>query len=143
MATFFEVFPNSQVFANLNGSSGYDVVLMGRVGDEPINIDSLATRLQQPQYERVMRSLSEVGFNSVYDLYGTFAGSSDDLREWLTGAVINRDKDLRLQYLAGLALNRLYHNVIYYQIVDSRQWPSQTFSGSEDGLHQLASALVH
>ena len=143
MATFFEVFPNSQVFANLNGSAGYDVVLMGRLGDEPINIDSLANRLQQPQYERVMRSLSDVGFNSVYDLYGTFAGSSVDLREWLTGAVINRDKDLRLQYLAGLALNRLYHNVIYYQIVDSRQWPSQTFAGSEDTLHQLASALVH
>ena len=143
MATFFEVFPNSQVFANLNGSAGYDVVLMGRLGDEPINIDSLATRLQQPQYERVMRSLSDVGFNSVYDLYGTFAGSSVDLRKWLTGAVINRDKDLRLQYLAGLALNRLYHNVIYYQIVDNRQWPSQTFAGSEDALHQLGSALVH
>src|SRR5205814_5160829 len=31
IATFFEVFPHSQVFANLNGFAGYDVVLMCRL----------------------------------------------------------------------------------------------------------------
>ena len=143
MATFFEVFPNSQVFANLNGFAGYDVVLMGRLGGEPIPIDTLANRLLQPKYERVMRSLRDVGFVSAYELYGTFAGSSVDLREWLAGAVINRDKDLRLQYLAGLALNQRSHNVIYHQIVDSREWPNQEFIGSKAALDRLASALVH
>lgn len=143
IATFFEVFPNSEVFANLNGYTGYDVVLMGRLGDGPIHIDSVADRLQQPQYERVMRSLRDVGFNSAYDLYGTFAGSFADLRDWLAGAAINRDKDLRLQYLAGLAINQRSHNVIYHQIVDNRSWPNPGFVGSAESLKQLASALVH
>lgn len=143
IATFFEVFPNGQVFANLDGYTGYDVVLMGRLGNEPISIDAIENRLQQPKYARVMRALSDVGFKSVYDLYGTFAGSSVDLRNWLSGAVINRDKDLRLQYLAGLAVNRRDHNVIYHQIVDGRNWPSPEFAGSDDALRRLKAALVH
>jgi len=143
MATFFAVFPNGQVYANLDGYVGYDVVLMGRLGDEHIPIDTLEKRLQQPEYERVLRSLRDVGFNSVYDLYGTFAGSSADLREWLLGAVINRDRDLRLQYLAGLSLNQRSQNVIYHQIVDNRQWPNPEFAGSAHALQQMTSALVH
>jgi spermidine synthase len=143
LATFFKVFPNSVVFANLNGFSGYDVVLMGRLDSAPIDINTLTKRMQQPKYERVSRSLGDVGFQSAYDLYGTFAASAADLREWLADAVINRDKDLRLQYLAGLALNKNEGNFIYQQIVENRQWPNAQISGSVGALQRLTSALVH
>ncbi len=50
-------------------------------------------------------SLEEVGFPSPVALLGTFAGYAPDLTLWLKGAAINRDRNLRLQYLAGLGLN--------------------------------------
>jgi spermidine synthase len=38
-------------------------------------------------------------------LLGTYAGSRADLTEWLADAQINLDKNMRLQYLAGMGLN--------------------------------------
>jgi len=143
IATFFEVFPGGEVFANLNGGTGYDLVLMGGGSGKPIDIDAVASRTQGPEYAGVLQSLRDVGFTSVYDLYGTFAGNHDDLRGWLVGAAINRDKDLRLQYLAGLALNQQKGNDIYQQIVVKRSWPSPDFTGSAGGLGPLTGALVH
>jgi len=35
------------------------------------------------------------------------------LKSWLTGAEINLDGNLRLQYLAGLALNNSMEGAIY------------------------------
>ena len=36
---------------------------------------------------------------------------------WLADAELNRDRNLRLQYLAGLALNRYDERAIYREIV--------------------------
>lgn len=143
IATFFEVFPGGQVFANLSGSLGYDVVLMGRNGGGPIDIESVVARSLQPSYAKVMESLNDVGFKSAYELYGTFAASHEDLRGWLSGAAINRDKDLRLQYLAGLSLNRQTGNDIYREIVAKRTWPNRQFTGSVDSVTQLTPVLVN
>ncbi len=38
-------------------------------------------------------------------LLATYGGSGPDLAPWLRDAQINRDNNLRLQYLAGLNLN--------------------------------------
>ena len=35
------------------------------------------------------------------DLFSTYAGRASDLKGWLKDAAINRDRSLRLQYLAG------------------------------------------
>jgi hypothetical protein len=50
-------------------------------------------------------SLREIGMRSAVDLFATYAGRGSDLAEWLRGAVINRDRNLRMLYLAGVALN--------------------------------------
>jgi spermidine synthase len=106
MATFFSVFPNGTVWRNDNvNGSGYDMVLAARLDEKPVDWDALPARLLQPEYAQVQASLAEVGFGSVADLLNTYSGNSRDLQPWLVGAEINRDRNLRLQYLAGLGYN--------------------------------------
>jgi spermidine synthase len=50
-------------------------------------------------------------------MYDTYAGDKQGLRDWVKDAQINRDRDLRLQYLAGLSLNRNLGDPIYKQIL--------------------------
>ncbi len=61
--------------------------------------------------------LQEVGLTDARAMHATYAGDKKDLGDWLKGAVINRDRDLRLQYLAGLSLNRNLSDPIYREIV--------------------------
>jgi spermidine synthase len=81
----------------------------------------------------VAQSLKEVGFDEMDDLLATYAGVGTDLREWLEGAEINRDRNLRLQYLAGMGLNsrREWSNIIYLQIATHRRFSEKLFVGSE------------
>ena len=105
IATFFDVFPNGTIWANEGDGGGYDVVLLGQTGPTKIQVDELQQRLDRPEYSRVAKSLRDVGFHSAVDLLATYAGQEPDLKPWLKGAEINRDGNLRLQYLAGLAVN--------------------------------------
>ena len=143
--TFFSVFPEGQIFANLNGGVGYDLVLMARVGgggSQRIDLDRIAERVERPDYARVRQSLMAVGFSSAFELFGTFASSSADVATWLSDALINRDKDLRLQYLAGLALNQQSGDRIFRQVLEHRVWPNRAFVGSDANLSELRTVLV-
>ncbi len=66
------------------------------------------------------------------DLLSTYAGQAAELRPWLVGAEINRDGNLRLQYLAGLALNDARENSIYNEIGSYRRFPDNLFAGSSE-----------
>jgi len=131
IATFFEAFPNSTIWGNLNtDGSGYDVVLMGRMEKDPIDVDALMAKLDQPKYAAVRQSMKDVGFPSVLNLLSTYAANSSDLRNWMRNAQINRDRNLRLQYLAGLGLNTNAGPEIFNAITSSRHFPNETFVGS-------------
>ncbi len=134
VATFLAVFPNGVVWGNTNQGEGYDLVLSGTVGDGPIDVDALAGRLARSEYAPVVHSLAEIGFASPEALLGTFAGRSPELTNWLAGAELNRDRNLRLQYLAGLGLNRYDQNVIYQAMLAQRKWPEGLFAGSPERL---------
>ncbi len=142
IATFFDVFPNGTVWSNENGGGGYDVVLAGQAGNEPIDVDALEQRLASPGYARVVKSLSDVGFQSALGLIATYAGRGPDLKPWLAGAEINRDGSLRLQYLAGLALNSSQENLIYDQMWSFRRFPEGLFSVSDARRSALLAALA-
>ena len=142
LATFFEVFPNGTVWGNENGGGGYDTVLLGQADAAGIDIDELEKRLSSPEYPRVARSLYEVGFHSSLGLLATYAGQHSDLRPWLSGAEINRDGDLRLQYLAGMAVNNSREVAIYEQILSFRTYPEKLFQGSDERKHALRAVLT-
>jgi spermidine synthase len=135
-ATFFGAFPNGAVFGNENGG-GYDSVALAGVEPLRIDLDALSARLARPDHARVLQSLQVVGFGSLGSLFGTYAGQRSDLDPWLQGAEINRDGNLRLQYLAGLALNISMEGTIYNQMLQHRKFPRNLFVGSEERVRSL------
>jgi spermidine synthase len=138
IATFFEAFPYGTVWANTVQGQGYDLVLLGQLEPTRINLDRLQERWNSPEYAAVAQSLGEIGFYSVSDLFETFAGTADDLKPWLQGAAINRDRNLRLQYLAGLGLNLYQANPIYLNMTSGGiRFPEEIFTGSGNLIEAL------
>jgi len=138
LATFFDVFPNGTIWRNDNvNGNGYDVVLVARLDDKPLDVDALQTRITQPEYMTVKASLAEVGYESAFDLLRTYSGRSKDLAPWLQGAEINRDRNLRLQYLAGLGYNEFLGTQIRNEILTYRTFPTDLFAGSPDSIAYL------
>jgi spermidine synthase len=138
IATFLEVFPSGAVFANTARGMGYDLVLLGRAGDTPIDVEGIERRLATIEYERVRRSLGDVGFRSAVDLFGTYVGGASNLAGWLEDARLNTDRNLRLQYLAGEGLNTYEADAILRRMTASGiEFPEDLFSGSPELLEQL------
>ena len=141
LATFFDVFPNGTLWGNENGG-GYDSVVLGQVEPARIDVQALEERLRRPDHQRVSASLFEVGFLSLNGLLGTYGGQERDLRPWLTGAEINRDGNLRLQYLAGMSLNISAEGIIYNEILNHRVFPQNLFLGSPELLQRLRNTML-
>ncbi len=137
LATFFSVFPYGTVWANELDGRGYDIFLMGQLDPPRFDLDALQARFSSPRYARVAESLRNVGFNTPFDLLSIYSGSASDLQPWLQGAEINRDGNLRLQYLAGLALNNSMEDEIFNQIIQYRRFPEGMFVGSPESRQQL------
>jgi spermidine synthase len=142
VATFFEVFPDGTVWGNLNNGEGYDIVLLGREEAAPIDVTAMHQRLERLDYVAVKTALEQVGITSPLDLFGTFAGQASDLRPWLAGAVINRDRNLRLQYLAGLGLNQYESDAIYREMLSYRRFPENLFMAPPEWQQALMNALA-
>jgi spermidine synthase len=141
VATFLKVFPNGVVWANNYNGEGYDVVLMGRPDAEKIDVDSIQARLNSPEFGVVAQSLREIGINSAIDLLGTYTAQAPQLADWLADAQLNLDKNLRLQYLAGLGLNKYEQAEIYAAMAKNRAYPENLFVGSAPALAALKVAI--
>jgi spermidine synthase len=137
IATFLQVFPDGLVLGNTFDGAGYDLVLLGRLAQTPIDLDEMERKLGTPEFARVAQSLRKVGFHSAVDLFSTFAAEGPQLKRWLQDAQINRDRNLRLQYLAGLGLNESQEAAIYWQILACRQFPENLFTASPERLQAL------
>jgi spermidine synthase len=142
IATFFEVFPNGTIWGNDTIlEEGYDVVLLGRTDDAAISVDELQSRLNRPDHWSVAESLRDVGFGSAISLLSSYAGRGPDLGPWLQGTPINRDRNLRLQYLAGMGLNLQRAPVIYQEMLRYCVFPEDLFAGSPERREALRRAL--
>jgi len=141
IATFFKVFPGGMVFANTSEGAGYDVVLVGQKANRPIDIGAINAKLASAGYAPVMASLNDAGIYGALSLFGSYAGSDADLRPWLADAAINHDYDMRLQYLAGLALNGDHADEIYRKMMTLARLPRGGFTGTPEELEQLFSTI--
>ena len=63
------------------------------------------------------------------------------LTEWSRDAQINTDRNLRLQYLAGMALNSGMANRSLAGVLEYYRFPDKTFFGSPEGIQALKQAL--
>jgi len=143
IGTFFEAFPNGVVWGNTNNGQGYDLVLLGQQGDQPIkiNVDEIQAKLNRPEYAPVVKSLRDIGFYSAVDMFSSYGGRAVDLKEWLKDANINRDRNLRLQYLAGLGLNLYESGPIYSEILRYRKFPEDLFIGQPATIAALRAGI--
>jgi spermidine synthase len=145
IATFFEVFPHGIVWSNDRDGNDYDTILFAQTEPTVIDVDELQLRLDRPDHERVKQSLSEVGFGEGpdwvvevgLDLLATYVGQAPLLREWLLGAQINTDLNLRLQYLAPMGLNSKMEERALPGIRAAYRFPEQTFVGSPERIRVL------
>jgi spermidine synthase len=154
LATFFQVFPNGMIFSNEREGYGYDAILFGQVEPTVIDVDALKKRLDRPDHLLVKHSLRDVDFgelqqtgdgfvmrDELINLLATYAGQAPNLKEWSQGAQINTDRNLRLQYLAGLWLNSNMGSRILSGILRFYRFPDETFVGSPEGVQSLKQAL--
>jgi spermidine synthase len=141
IVTFLEVFPNGSVWANNINGRGYDLVLLGTVEPARIDMNQVLARLNRPDYAPVVMSLTEVGYNSPIDLFATYAANKVDLTEWFRDAQINRDRNLRLQFLAGMGLNQYQSEAIYDDMARYRRFPEGLFVADPAWILQLRNAM--
>lgn len=142
IATFFASFPNGTIWANNDRGEGYDLVLLGQSREASIDVDNLQQRLASASYRRVAQSLRDVEFASAMDLLSTYAGQASDLGPWLQGAELNRDRNLRLQYLAGLTVESNENASIYEAMARYRRFPQGLFVGREPSLRALRKSIT-
>jgi spermidine synthase len=143
IATFFDVFPGGSVWANELSGGGYDIFLLGQATPSQVDVDQIQAKLSNPSYARVAQSLREVGFGNAVGLLSVYAGQDSELKPWLQGAEINRDWNLRLQYLAGLALNRSQEGTIYGNILNYKRFPANLFTGSGQTMQELQQSIMN
>jgi spermidine synthase len=142
IGTFLDVFPNGIVFGNTSEGKGYDLVLVGPTDAVTIDVDAIDAKLKRPEYAPVAQSLREIGMSNAVDLFATYAGRKPDLAPWLRDAQITHDKDLRLQYLAGLGLNLYQADVIYADMLKYvSKTPDDLFTGSDQTKQTLLAAI--
>jgi spermidine synthase len=142
IATFFSVFPHGTIWANDDVGFGYDTVMLGQANPLEIDIDALQQRFERPDHARIRVALYDLGFESAVDLLATYAGRFNDLKAWLASAEINRDRNLRLQYLAGLQLDSTKGADAYAEILGHRIFPADMFKASPSHLSALKDALA-
>jgi spermidine synthase len=150
-ATFFDAFPMGTAWSNHartdaspTGVVGYDVVLLAKAGPMSFDVGGLQARLDRPDHDLAAASLRDVGIigaHSVADVFATYLGRDPDLQEWLAGAEINRDRNLRLQFLAGLALDSHQEVRIFDAILSYRRFPSELFLASDAEMQWLMALL--
>jgi len=141
VATFFEVFPNGTIWGNPYEGKGHDMVLLGQAEPLRINLDEMEQRVGYRDDSKMAQSLAEVGMNSPVDLFATYAGRASDLKQWLRGAAINRDRNLRMQYLAGFGLNLDDAASVYAGILSYRRFPEDSFISTEGRVNSLRRAI--
>jgi spermidine synthase len=155
IATFFQVFPNGILWSNRREGVGYDGILFGQVEPTVIDVDELQRRLDRPDHQLVKESLRDVGVGEIHevkmgevvafeegiDLLATYVGQAPLLKEWTRDAQINTDRNLRLQYLAGMSFNSQLGERILSEILEHYRFPVQTFVGSAESVQTLKQAL--
>ena len=141
MATFFEAFPEALVFGNLFDGHAIDTVLLGTAERPQIWVDEIETQLRSAHLAPVDASLVQAGIYGAVELFGNYAGRARDLKGWVSDAEVNHDRDLRLQYLAGLGLNLHVGDEIYRDLVSYRTYPADLFVASDSTVDRLKQVM--
>jgi spermidine synthase len=142
VATFFQVFPNGSMWTHIvRQRRGDDIVIIGQPEPTRVDVEALTARFTDPRYARVKASLREVGINSLIELFAGYRGQKAELASWQAGAEINRDRNLRVQYLAGIEKYSFEMDEIYLELDRLRKFPDSLFVATDAWKDELRRAL--
>ena len=131
LASFLEVFPEGTVWSShIPRNGGNDLVMIGQDGPMRIDVDRVASRIRQNP--RLAQSLADVDLGYLITLLSTYFGRGPDLTQWLEDAQINRERSLRLQYLAGFSLEVYQEREIYQAMAGYRRYPEDLLIASPE-----------
>ena len=139
IATFFAAYPGGTVWANNEDGHGYDLVMLGQPGPTRIDVDSVGQRLE-PIRQRAHRGVARAGgdhltLRPVRQLRGAARRIS---RRGSRTPSINRDRNLKLQYIAGLENNSYDNASIFEEFTQYRKFPEDLFVASEEWKNGLS-----
>ncbi len=137
IATFLAAFPHGTVWSNDDDGYGYDTVALGQTTPLRLDADALQHRLDEPRFVAVRHALANLGLGSAAELLSTYAGRRQDLASWIAGTELNRDQNLRLQYLAGLQLDTHAGTDTHQLMLERRTFPADLNTGREETLTRL------
>jgi spermidine synthase len=127
LASFLDAFPDALFFTSWAKSDGadqnHDIIALGQLSPAPLDLAEIDRRIRENP--ELQASLAEVDLATIPELIGQYAGSGKDLQPWLADAEINRDRSLRLEYLAGLAVFRDRSHALYEKIAEYRRYPAE------------------
>jgi len=127
IASFLEAFPHASLWTNWRETDGYevhhDLVALGRLEPGPMDLAEIERRIRDNP--RLQAKLAEVNLATIPELIGQYVGYGGDLKTWLADAEINRDRSLRLEYLAGLSVFRWESHKIFEEIEKFRRYPAE------------------
>lgn len=130
VATFFEVFPDGSVWHSGAFGDGHDVVMLAQPGRKVLDLDQWVQQLENnPAF---LEDLAAAGVPDIASLLSRFTSHADDVKPWLADATINRDRSLRLEYLAGLGLFTSAEFEMQEQLESHRQWPNPKVKLAQD-----------
>jgi spermidine synthase len=125
----------------VRGGRGDDIVIIGQPGPTRVDVEALNARFDGPAYADVKVSLREIGIKSTIDLFAGYSGQKAELAPWLADAQINRDRNLRLQYLAGMGKYSSEVDDIYLELDGLKKFPASLFVASDAWKDELRRAL--
>ena len=106
VATFFNVFPDGTVWSNdIQGEATTSCWRVTRRRRRSTRCD--AERVSRAGERARSRIAGRSRLRLAASLLTTYGGQARDLAPWLADAEINRDSNLRLQYLAGMGLEHV------------------------------------
>jgi len=94
LATFASVFPHHTLFATIEDS---DLVLIGSESPLNLDIENVRAMIADPEIEAEMKIID---VNNEYDLLAYYRLDQDGLTQFIEGAVLNTDDNMRIEYSA-------------------------------------------
>lgn len=118
LATLLKSFPDATLWDSDTSGNGYDLTVLATADGSPLDWKQMKRAYNSNPALR--ESLADVDLLTIKELFKTCVASGPELREYLSDAELNLDRNLRLQYLAGLSLDSYVQKDIFRALAKQR-----------------------
>ena len=130
LATFLKVFPAATLWSSgADRRFGYDIIAVAQADETPIDLQAVQDRIDNNP--ELKAALKEVDLDSVEKLFNHYVGYGKDLETMLQNAEINRESNLKLEYMAGMASYMQEPDAILRLVLRALRYPTEVFVNDE------------